>query len=359
MLTLIVEENRKIEMEPFNEQLESLAGEWSAALVAQIASNKRAHDALLESERNFRNSLADALDGTVVVDSLGLVVFANAAAANILGRPQEQLPGTPFGWPITAGQILEHVVADSAGKRVIVEVRTVQTVWQGIPACLATLRDITERKQAEARMQRRQTALEECNRDLQRRNEEVEAIYHTLSHELKARLTAVHELVSSLDARLESVPPGLHSQPVAPGETPATGNVLVVDDEAEIRDVLSALLEKQGYQVTVAANGVEALELVLQEPPALVILDLDLPEMDGAETLGFIRKQWNAIPVMVHTAYPEGDLMNRARKIGPFTVLAKPSPPESILATVRTLARPNHGTAAESPVSRRLESLEP
>ena len=168
---------------------------------------------------------------------------------------------------------------------------------------------------------------------------------------------SVHEFVSSLDARLESVPPSLDSQPVALGETPATVNVLVVDDEAEIRDALRALLEKQGYQVTVAANGVEALELMLHQPPALVILDLDMPEMDGAETLSFIRKQWKAIPVVVHTAYPEGDLINRARKVSPFTVLVKPSSPESILATVRTLARPNHGTAGESPASRRPVSL--
>jgi CheY-like chemotaxis protein len=400
---LIVEENRKLEMEPFNEQLESLAGKWSAAPVAPIASNQQAHIALQESERTFRNSLAGALDGTVVVDGQGLVVFANAAAANILGRPQAQLPGTPFAWPITAGQIIEYDVVDSAGKWVIVEVRTVQTVWQGTPACLATLRDITEREQAEARMQRRQAALEKCNRDLQRRNQEVEAIYHTLSHEIKARLTSMREWVSSLDARLANVPLGLDSQPVALGAvappdvaplaeavqptlaTPAptagiTGVslsydsqldlppvsrdqpsillVLVVDDEADIRDTLRALLEKQGYQVTVAANGVEALELMLDQPPTLVILDLDMPEMDGAETLGFIRKQWNAIPVIIHTGYPEGDLMNRARKVGPFTVLPKPSSPESILAAVRTLTRPNHGTAAESPASRWPESRE-
>jgi len=486
---LIVEENRKTEMEPFNEHLESLAEEWTAALVAEIARNKRAHDALQQSERNFRNSLEGALDGTVVVDGQGLVVFANAAATNISGRPQEQFLGAPFGWPITAGQIIERDVVNSAGKRVIVEVRTVQTVWQGTPACLVTLRDITERKGAEARMQRRQTALEESNRDLQRRNQGVQAIYHTLSHELKTRLTSVYEFVSSLDARLESVPPSLDSQPVALGEvaqrgvallafddflqarleagtlsldlqpaplaeavertvatlaptaggkgvslscdcqpdlppvsfdqpsillvlsnlianaihstpaggqvclqlgealadseclqvavrdtgcgipkeqlglifnrrhpahrddpviesrsdldlglsicrelvqlhggriwaeselnqgstftftipkrqTPATVNVLVVDDEAEIRDALRALLEKQGYQVTVAANGVEALELMLHQPPALVILDLDMPEMDGTETLSFIRKQWKAIPVVIHTAYP-------------------------------------------------------
>jgi CheY-like chemotaxis protein len=340
---LIVKENRKTELEPFNEHLESLAGEWTAALVAEIARNQRAHDALQQSERNFRNSLEGALDGTVVVDGQGLVVFANAAATNIFGRPQEQFLGAPFGWPITAGQIIERDVVNSAGQRMIVEVRTVPTVWQGAPACLVTLRDITERKGAEARMQRRQTALEESNRDLQRRNQGVQAIYHTLSHELKTRLTSVHEFVSMLDARLESVPPSLDSQPVALGETPASVNVLIVDDEAEIRDALRALLEKQGYQVTVAPNGVEALELMLHQPPALVVLDLDMPEMDGAETLGFIRKQWKAIPVVVHTAYPEGELMNRARKVCPFTVLAKPSPSDRILATVRALVRPIPG----------------
>jgi len=106
----IVEQNRRIEMEPFNEQLESLAGEWTAALVAQIAINKRAHDALQQSERNFRNSLEDALDGTVVVDGQGLVVFANAAAGEHSRQAAGTTPGHPFGWQITAGQIIEHDV---------------------------------------------------------------------------------------------------------------------------------------------------------------------------------------------------------------------------------------------------------
>jgi CheY-like chemotaxis protein len=102
-------------------------------------------------------------------------------------------------------------------------------------------------------------------------------------------------------------------------------NVLVVDDEAAIRDTLRQLLEKKGYHVTLAGGGAEALELMRQQLPALVILDLQMPDMDGAETLEQIRKQWGEIPVVVHTSYPEGDLMNRALKGAPFTVLAKPA----------------------------------
>jgi len=118
---------------------------------------------------------------------------------------------------------------------------------------------------------------------------------------------------------------------------PATLNVLVVDDEATVRDTLRQLLEKKGYHVTLAGGGAEALGLMRQQRPALVILDLQMPGMDGAETLEQIREEWGEIPVVVHTGYPEGDLMSRALKGAPFTVLAKPCPPEQMLNTVRTL----------------------
>jgi two-component system response regulator (stage 0 sporulation protein F) len=130
-------------------------------------------------------------------------------------------------------------------------------------------------------------------------------------------------------------------------QAPASLNVLVVDDEATIRDTLRHLLEKEGYQVTLAGSGAEALGLLHQQLPGLVILDLEMPGMDGAETLEQIRKQWGDLPVIVHTAYPEDDLMNRALRGAPFTVLTKPALAEQILNTVRMLARSNHETAEE------------
>jgi CheY-like chemotaxis protein len=124
-------------------------------------------------------------------------------------------------------------------------------------------------------------------------------------------------------------------------------NVLVVDDDAKVRDTFRCLLEKEGYQVTLAGGGAEALGLMRQQLPALVILDLEMPDMDGAETLEQIRKQWREIPVVLHTGYPEGDLMKRALKGAPFTVVAKPASPEQMLNTVRLLARWNRETAGE------------
>ena len=82
--------------------------------------------------------------------------------------------------------------------------------------------------------------------------------------------------------------------------------------------------------------------------PALVIMDLSMPDMDGAEMLAQIREQWEKIPVLILGGYPEGDLMDRAPKSAPFTVLAKPAAPEQILNTVRTLlARSNHGKQSQ------------
>jgi PAS domain S-box-containing protein len=119
-------------------------------------------------------------------------------------------------------------------------------------------------------------------------------------------------------------------------EPPAL-NVLVVDDDATIRANLRQSLEKEGYHVTLAGSGAEALGLMRQQRPALVILDLQMPDMDGAEMLAQIRKKWEAIPVVVRTNCPDDDLMNCALKGTPFTVLAKPCPLEQMLNTVRAL----------------------
>ena len=124
--------------------------------------------------------------------------------------------------------------------------------------------------------------------------------------------------------------------------------ILVVDDEAAICNTLRVLLENEGYQVTLAGGGAEALGLMRQQRPALVILDLDMPDMDGAETLAQIRRQWKDLPVVLHTAYLESDIMIRTLKCAPFSVLTKPATRVQILNTVRSLVQPNHETGGSS-----------
>jgi CheY-like chemotaxis protein len=86
--------------------------------------------------------------------------------------------------------------------------------------------------------------------------------------------------------------------------TPATGPVLVVDDDAATRDVLCRAVAGQGWATEEAVNGREALERVRANPPALILLDLMMPEMNGFEFVAKLREHpaWRTIPVVVITA---------------------------------------------------------
>ncbi|MCA9441470.1 MAG: response regulator, partial [Candidatus Omnitrophica bacterium] len=82
------------------------------------------------------------------------------------------------------------------------------------------------------------------------------------------------------------------------------GPILIVDDEPDIRDILTRVLEEEGYRTAVAANGKEAIERMTQEKPGLVLLDILMPEMDGFEVVERIQKhpEWKSIPVIIMTA---------------------------------------------------------
>ena len=74
--------------------------------------------------------------------------------------------------------------------------------------------------------------------------------------------------------------------------------ILVVDDEPEIRRFLRASLKAQQYEVLEASNGTQALEVMAQQLPDLMILDLGLPDIDGVEVTRRIR-EWNHVPIII------------------------------------------------------------
>ena len=113
--------------------------------------------------------------------------------------------------------------------------------------------------------------------------------------------------------------------------------MLVVDDEEPVRDFLSRVLERHGYQVRCAREGNEALELMEEEVPDCVLLDLKMPGMDGPETLKRIRERYQALPVVILTGYPEIALVHRALQYTPVTLLSKPVTRDEILQAVKTL----------------------
>lgn len=80
-------------------------------------------------------------------------------------------------------------------------------------------------------------------------------------------------------------------------------SILVVEDESSLRLLLDHELSEMGYDVALAKNGLEALDMVRKSPPDLVILDIMMPEMDGLETLREILNGEKRIPVIINSAY--------------------------------------------------------
>jgi DNA-binding NtrC family response regulator len=112
-------------------------------------------------------------------------------------------------------------------------------------------------------------------------------------------------------------------------------HILLVDDEANVRRVLGALLEQAGYSVTGAGTGQEALDLVRTQDPDLVLTDLKMPGMDGLELLARLREGFPEIPVILLTAHGTVATAVEAMKRGAHDFLTKPFDKGTVMETVR------------------------
>ena len=100
--------------------------------------------------------------------------------------------------------------------------------------------------------------------------------------------------------------------------------ILVVDDQFGIRVLLQEVLEREGYEVLLAAGGADALALVKGKRPDLVLLDMKIPGMNGLEILTGIRKLAPSQAVVMMTAYGELDLVKEASSLGAIGHFTKP-----------------------------------
>jgi signal transduction histidine kinase len=143
---------------------------------------------LAAAEARFFNIIGRNADSILIIDSAGTVIFANPAAVELFGQDDRPLGGRPFGFPLTSGKTTEIEIPSPGGAARTGEMQVVDIEWQEQPALLVTVRDITERKQAdELRLEvEKHIRLDKLKDDF----------INTVSHELRTPLSITKEAIS-------------------------------------------------------------------------------------------------------------------------------------------------------------------
>jgi CheY-like chemotaxis protein len=121
----------------------------------------------------------------------------------------------------------------------------------------------------------------------------------------------------------------------------AQPRVLVTDDEPITRMLIKLLLEREQFQVLEATNGREAVEIATREHPDLVMIDLNMPEMDGYEAIGRLRRDLSlaTLPIVVITSEEGPGVERRVLQLGADDYIVKPFDPEVLLSRVNAVFR--------------------
>jgi chemotaxis protein histidine kinase CheA/ActR/RegA family two-component response regulator len=176
---------------------------------------------------------------------------------------------------------------------------------------------------------------------------------------LSTRSKLVGTATTSLSSRRDSMVvsaiqtiarPGAVEQPATISGSPTSTeaehgkHVLVVDDSPSVRRVVTNMLKQHGWEVQMARDGVEALEMISQETPAAVLLDIEMPRMDGYELIATVRaqEQYRMLPLVVLTSRAAAKHQQRAIQLGASSYVVKPYQDEELINTLNTLVYGAH-----------------
>jgi CheY-like chemotaxis protein len=115
--------------------------------------------------------------------------------------------------------------------------------------------------------------------------------------------------------------------------------ILIVDDSPSVRRVVGNMLKQNGWEVQVARDGVEALEMISRETPAGILLDIEMPRMDGYELIATLRaqEQYRTLPVVVLTSRAATKHLQRAMQLGASAYVVKPYQDEELINILNSL----------------------
>jgi CheY-like chemotaxis protein len=134
---------------------------------------------------------------------------------------------------------------------------------------------------------------------------------------------------------------------------PVSSYILVVDDEAVVREFLSRCLERGGYTVKQAGSAAEALETMVATPASAVLCDIRMPGQDGLWLADRLHTHWPKIPVVMATAIDDQQTVQQSRRLGAVDYISKPIKPDQLLQVIRRVtaaAREETVISEETPV---------
>ena len=136
--------------------------------------------------------------------------------------------------------------------------------------------------------------------------------------------------------------------------------ILIVEDDADIRELITYNLEREGYVVAQAASGEQAIKLIARRQPDLVLLDLMLPEMDGLEVCRKLKAEpkTRSLPIIIVSAKGEEPDVVTGLELGADDYVTKPFRPKELVARVRAVFRRKAQPSAERSEILRVQNLE-
>jgi len=312
---------------------------------------ERNRKALEVLEKRYRTILVKNADGVIIVDDKGVVQLANAAAKSMLGRPDEDLIGKPFPYRSRPGTRTEIQITGKDGKTITAEMRVVAIEWNEGTASLASLRDITYRKQMEIALGKSNRKLTQTVEELQRANQKIVAQQMELVQEerlklllqiagataqelneplmillttiellrmvkdkpekLSSHLDRIEEAGKQISNMIKKIQTIQQEQPFQPfstvqlNRTEKTRILSVEDSDIDFETLRSKLQDDRRLSLFRASMIMEATDMLAHEKFDLVLTEYMLPDGNAVELIDHISEKNMIIPVVVITG--QGD----------------------------------------------------